>query len=102
MEAESALTKLSSDIPTTSATVTRSADDLILPVTSSQVPLDRGTMIFEFVPRPMPAVSGGVAIVMGGIGDTFSNTIYISRIGATGLGVTYIPAGGISSQISRT
>ncbi len=102
LEAESSLTNLSSYIPTTSATVTRSADNLILPVTSSQVALDRGTMIFEFVPRPVPLVIGGATVVLGGIGDTFSNTIYISRQGNTSLGVTYIPSGGASSTVSRT
>ena len=102
LEAESSLTNLSSYIPTTSATVTRSADNLILPVTSSQVALDRGTMIFEFVPRPVPPVIGGATVVLGGIGDTFSNTIYISRQGNTSLGVTYIPSGGASSTVSRT
>ena len=39
---------------------------------------------------------------IGGIGDTFSNTIYIWRQGNTSLGVTYIPSGGAGSTISRT
>jgi hypothetical protein len=59
-------------------------------------------MIFEFVPRPVPLVMGGATVVLGGIGDTFSNTIYISRQGNTSLGVTYIPSGGASSTVSRT
>lgn len=101
LEAESALTNLSGYIPTTSATITRSADNLILPVTSSQVPLDRGTMVFEFMPRPVPPVIGGPSIVLGGLGDTFSNTIYISRTGNTSLGVTYIASAGTSSQVNR-
>lgn len=52
---EAALTNLTSYIPTTSATITRRADNLILPVSASQVPLDRGTIIFEFIARPLPA-----------------------------------------------
>ncbi len=90
LEAEATLTNLTSYIPTTSATVTRSADNLILPVSASQVPLDRGTMIFEFTARPLPAASGGQSIVLGGVGDTFSNTLYIGRQGVTGVGYTYI------------
>jgi hypothetical protein len=90
LEADATLTNLTSYIPTTSATVTRSADNLILPVSASQVPLDRGTMIFEFTVRPVPAASGGQSIVLGGVGDTFSNTLYIGRQGVTGVGYTYI------------
>lgn len=53
------------------------------------MPLDRGTLVCEFTVRPVPEVSGGAALVIAGISKTFSNTIYMSRIGATGLGVTY-------------
>jgi len=102
-EAESTLTNATSYIPTAGSTVTRSADNLILPVTAAQVPLDRGTLIFDFIMRPIPPNIGGSPIVLGGIGDNFSNTIYISRQGVTSLGVTYIAPGGTGSAIiSRT
>lgn len=102
LEAESALTNLTSYIPTTSATITRGADNLILPVTATQVPLDRGTLVFEFTARPVPATTGGASVVLGGIGDTFSNAIYISRQGNTSVGVTYIAEGGTSCTVGRT
>jgi hypothetical protein len=98
LEAESTLTNATSYIPTTSATVTRNADNLILPVTTAQVPLDRGTMVFEWTQRSIPPVTGGTAIVFGGIGNTFDNTIYLSRTGAASLGVAY-RAGGVAGSL---
>jgi hypothetical protein len=93
LEAEATLTNATTYIPTVAATVTRSADNLILPVTSAQVPLDRGTMVFEWTQRSIAPVAGGQSITFGGIGDTFSNTIYVGRQSATGVGFTYIANG---------
>lgn len=101
-EAESTLTNATSYIPTTSATVTRSADNLILPVTSAQVPLDRGTMVFEWTQRSIPAVTGGQAIILGGIGNTFDNTIYVWRTSASGLSVAYLAGAVAGGSPSRT
>jgi len=97
-EAESTVTNATSYIPTTSGTVTRSADNLILPVTAAQVPLDRGTMVFEWTQRPVPPSSGGQAIVFGGIGNTFDNTIYLAReSGANSIIKTAYIAGAVAA-----
>jgi hypothetical protein len=98
LEAEATLTNATTYIPTTSATVTRSADNLSLAVTAAQVPLDRGTMVFEWTQRSIPVTTGGAAIVFGGIGNTFDNTIYLSRTGASSLGVAY-RAGGVAGSL---
>lgn len=98
-------TNPTSYIPTTSATVTRSADNLLMPVTAAQVPLDRGTMIFDIVARPLPPVTSGVSVVLGGIGNTsgFTDFLYISRNGPTGLAAAYSSTNnpGTPSQPSR-
>jgi hypothetical protein len=101
-EADATLTNPTSYIPTTSATVTRSADNLILPVSSSQVSLDRGTMLFEWTQRPIPATTGGQSITFGGIGNTFDNAIYVGRQGASVFGVTYIQNGVGGMTVGRT
>jgi hypothetical protein len=94
LEAEATLTNATTYIPTVAATVTRSADNLILPVTAAQAPLDRGTMVFEITARPIPPVSGGQAIVLGGIGNTFDNTLYLSRSGGSAsVAVAYLSGG---------
>jgi len=97
VEAEATLTNATSYIPTAGSTVTRSADNLILPVTTAQVPLDRGTMVFEITARPIPPITGGQAIVLGGIGNTFDNTLYLSRSGGSAsVSVAYL-AGGVAA-----
>lgn len=101
LEADVTLTSPTSYIPTTSATVTRNADNLLLPVTSAQVPLDRGTMVFEFVARAVPPQLGGQGIVLGGIGNTFDNTIYVNRTSATAIGVSY-RSGGVGATVNQT
>ena len=90
LESSGATTWTTSYIPTTSSSVTRNADNLSIPVTSSQVPLDRGTMVFEWTEQIYPSWSSSSAgAVMGGIGDTFSNTLYISQP-YSGIYATYI------------
>jgi hypothetical protein len=102
LEAEAALNSPTSYIPTAGSTVTRSADNLLLPVTSGQVPLDRGTMIFEMVMRPIPPVTGGGSIVLGGIANTFANTVYVSRSGSNSFGVNWISNSTGGNLITRT
>lgn len=65
-------------IPTTSATVTRGAEYISIPTTGPWYNSSEGTMLFEWVVSRRTPVSG---IVFGGIGDTFSNTIYMTRSG---------------------
>jgi hypothetical protein len=102
LEAEATLTNATSYIPTVGSTVTRSADNLLLPVTAAEVPLDRGTMVFEWTQRSIPPVIGGAAVVLGGIGNTFDNTLYVSRQGNTTIGATYIRGGVGGLVINRT
>jgi hypothetical protein len=90
LESSGAVTWTTSYIPTTSSSVTRNADNLSIPVTSSQAPLDRGTMVFEWTEQIYPSWTGSsTGAVMGGIGDTFSNTLYISQP-QTGIYAHYI------------
>jgi hypothetical protein len=100
-EAESTLTNATSYIPTAGSTVTRSADNLLLPVTAGEVPLDRGTMVFEWTQRSIPVATGGQAVILGGIGNTFNNTIYISRSGAATIGVVYNSGGVAAGVLNR-
>lgn len=63
-------------IATTAATLTRNGDYLSVPTSGSWFNPAEGTMVFDFlVTRRTPTNS----LVFGGIGDTFSNTIYLSR-----------------------
>lgn len=101
-EAETTLTNPTSYIATAGSTVTRSADNLLLPVAASQVPLDRGTMVVEWTQRPLPPAMGGNSVVWGGIGNTFDNTIYISRTSTSGIGVTYRTGGVGGMSVART
>jgi hypothetical protein len=99
-EADATLTNLTSYIPTTSATVTRSADNLSLAISSAQFPGDRGTMVFEWTQRPIPVVTGGSAIVLGGLGNAsgFTDFIYVSRTAATAIGLNY-SVGGVGTPL---
>ncbi len=91
VESSGTVTWPTSYIPTVASQVTRGADNFYVPVTSSQVPLDRGTLVFEWTENVLPswASSGSV---MGGIGNTFDNTIYISLLQAS-IAVTYRTGG---------
>jgi hypothetical protein len=102
LEADSALNSLTSYISTTSGTGTRNADNLLLPVTSAEVPLDRGTMVFEWLQRPRPPSNGGQGLVLGGIGATFDNTIYPWRTGSTSLTISYRAGGVDAPGVTRT
>lgn len=88
LESSGAVTWTTSYIPTTSSSVTRNADNLSIPVTSSQVPLDRGTMVFEWTEQVSPSWTSSSGAVWGGIGNTFDNTVYITPT-QTGIYATY-------------
>jgi hypothetical protein len=79
IEAASAETNRTSYIPTTTATVTRSADLLLMPVTSQHVALDRGTIIFEWTQQAATATASGLDAMFGGIGNTSGDAVYIYR-----------------------
>jgi hypothetical protein len=62
-------------IATAGSTVTRNGDVLLVPTASSWFSATEGTMLLEWVDR----VGAGSSRVLGGIGDSFSNTIYLTR-----------------------
>jgi len=77
LEAEATLTNPTSYIPTTTASVTRGADNLYLDVDTRWFNPSEGTMIFEYANRIVPAQTGGSALVYGGFGLTFNDTFYL-------------------------
>jgi hypothetical protein len=91
----------SSGIPTTTATVTRSAD-------APHVTLDvalynplEGTLAADVVLGPLPPVHTGQVLLIGGIADTFNNTIYWNRPGSGTVGGTFI-SGGVGITVTKT
>ena len=87
----------SSYVPTTSATVTRNGDVLVVPTSTSWFSATEGTMLIEWVYRPMRESSA----VLGGIGDTFSNTIYLNRSGSL-LYMTVLSGGPEQALMAKT
>ncbi len=83
-------------VPTAGSTVTRAAEAIQLPVDSSWFNPSEGTLIFEFVNRQVPSINS--TLVWGGVGNTFSDTIYVSRQSATSVGCNFI-AGGVSAAV---
>ncbi|MCC6720443.1 MAG: hypothetical protein IT555_21430 [Acetobacteraceae bacterium] len=96
-EAESTVNCPTSYVPTTSASVTRSADNLYLPCDTRWYNPREGSLVFEVVLRPQPPVTGGQSMLLGGIGDTFTNTIYVSRSGPSTITTTFLSAAGNST-----
>lgn len=85
-------------IATSSTAVTRSADFLSVPTSGSWFNATEGTMIFDFlVSRRTPTGS----VVFGGIGDTFSNTIYLSRSNSS-VFMTVLSGGPQQALIGKT
>jgi hypothetical protein len=93
LEAEQAgFTSASSYIPTTSATVTRSADAPYVTLDARLYNPTEGTIVADAILRPFPPQATGQSLMLGGLGDTFANTIYCSRSGAAALTATFISA----------
>jgi hypothetical protein len=82
---------VSSYIPTTSATVTRSGDVLNYPISTSWFNSSEGTLFIEWTNKDSLLL---LSTVFGGIGDTFSDTIYLSRSGTTAINMT-VASGGV-------
>jgi hypothetical protein len=97
IEAPAATSAASSYIPTTTASVTRSADSLIVPVANIPFSQTEGTLLLEWVNRRHATGN----IVYGGIGDAFANTIYLTRSGASSLFMTAITASVSQSLIGK-
>jgi hypothetical protein len=83
-------------IATTSAAVTRNGDALMIPVGSSWFNTAEGTMLFEWVGRPRTSLG-----VYGGIGNTFSDTVYMQNT-ATQLSMVVLTGGATQAQINIT
>lgn len=77
-------------IPTTSATVTRNDDGLVVPVGTSWFNTAEGTLLLEWVGRPT-----STGIVYGGIANAFGNHIYLWRTSASQIAMT-VGAGSVS------
>lgn len=106
LEAEQARNSMTSYIPTTSATVTRNADNLIIPVSSYWFRNDAGSLVFDTVNLPTPQTYYSIAQPMyGGFGDSgaFVDVIYIYRVAnSTVRGSGGSASGGSSGLIDRT
>jgi len=88
-------------IPTTATTATRQADNAFLPIDSRWYNLAEGTMLFEFSNLVNPAASGGASYVLGGVANTFDNTIYVT-VGLDAAAATFISGGVGGNVITRT
>lgn len=87
-------------VATTSATVTRAAEAIHLPVDASWFNPNEGTLIYEFVNRQLPSVNA--TAVFGGVGNTFADTIYISRSAASSIAATFIVGSVSAAQLTKT
>jgi hypothetical protein len=91
---------VSSYIPTTTTAVMRQADNTFVPVavsTDKWFNISEGSLYFEWDNLSQP---DGSSIVIGGIGDTFSNTAYATK-GATQLNYTFIRNGAGGATLTR-
>jgi hypothetical protein len=83
-------------IPTTASTVVRNADNFYMPVaptTDRWFNTVEGTLYFEWVFR---GLSNSGSVVFGGIGDTFSNTVYMSKGSTTFTGTVLTGGAGVT------
>lgn len=87
----------SSYIATTSASVTRNGDVLVVPTSASWFSASEGTMLIEWVNR-LSTYTG----VIGGFGDTFSNTGYLARASATSIVATFLSGAVSQAQHTKT
>lgn len=102
LEADATLTNQTTYIPTTSAQVTRGADNLYIDTDPRWYNPNEGTMVFEWWNRPVTPASGGQSQVYGGFGSTFNDTFYISRFTSTQLVLNTRAAGVGYNAITRT
>ena len=91
-------THASSFIATSSTAVTRSGDYLSVPTSGSWFNTTEGTMVFDFLVSRRTTTN---SLVFGGTGDTFSNTIYLSRSNMS-VFMTVISGGTQQALIGKT
>lgn len=105
-EADATYTSPSSYIPTTTATVTRNADNLFMPVSSSWFHDQEGSLVASVINRIVPpSNSGNSGPHYGGFGDTgaFQDIIYMGRSGPSSVyGVLSSSAGGSGAAPTRS
>lgn len=87
-------------IPTTTVTVTRSADMCYLPVDSRWFNPSEGTIVLEFVNRQAPATSSG-SHVFGGVANTFTDVMYLARVGTSTVRLTWGNGSGHLGNLDR-
>jgi hypothetical protein len=100
-EAELNISAATSYIPTTTATVTRSAENIHLPIDSAWFIPNEGTLVFELVNRYVPNGVPGSHVV-GGVSNSFNDVIYLSRIGTSTMQATFAAGGVSAAQLTRT
>ena len=88
-------------IPTTTATVTCSAENIHLPIDSTWFNPSEGTLGYEFVNRIVPNGLPG-SHVAGGVGNRFNDVIYLSRTGSTTMQALFAAGGVTSPMLTRT
>lgn len=101
LEADAALTNQTTYIPTTSAQVTRGADNLYIDTDPRWYNPNEGTIVFEWWNRPVTPTTGGQSQIYGGFGATFNDSAYISRFINTQLVLNTRAAGVGYSAITR-
>lgn len=100
-EAELNISAATSYIPTTTATVTRSAENIHLPVDPAWFNPSEGTLVYEFVNRYAPNGVPG-SHVAGGVANSFNDVIYLSRTGSSTMQALFSAGGVTAAQLTRT
>lgn len=100
-EAEMAVSAATSYIPTTTAAVTRSAENLHLPIDAAWFNPSEGTLVYEFVNRTVPIGLPG-SHVAGGVANSFNDVIYLSRTGTSTMQALFAAGGVTSAMLTRT
>ena len=100
-EAELNISVATSYIPTTTAAVTRSAENIHLPIDPAWFNPSEGTLVYEFVNR---TVANGLpgSHVAGGVANSFNDVIYLSRTGSTTMQALFAAGGVTSAMLTRT
>ena len=100
LEADAALTNQTSYIPTTTATVTGSAENIHLPIDPAWFNSVEGTLIYEFVNHYVPNGLPG-SHAAGGVANSFNDVIYLSRTGTSTMQALFSAGGVTAAQLTR-
>ena len=100
-EAELNISVATSYIPTTTAAVTRSAENIHLPVDPTWFNPVEGTFVYALanccVPNGVPG-----SHVAGGVANSFNDVIYLSRTGTSTMQALFSAGGVTAAQLTRT